>query len=74
MITEQTKVEMKRILDDIQTGKFAREFVLDNQAGNPVLKARRRRAEEHPIEEVGARLRGMMPWIGKNKLIDKSKN
>ncbi len=74
VITEQTKVEMKRILDDIQTGKFAREFVLDNQAGNPVLKARRRRAEEHPIEEVGARLRGMMPWIGKNKLIDKSKN
>ncbi len=74
VITEQTKVEMKRILDDIQTGKFAREFVLDNQAGNPVLKARRRRAQEHPIEEVGARLRGMMPWIGKNKLIDKSKN
>ncbi len=74
VITEQTKVEMKRILDDIQTGNFAREFVLDNQAGNPVLKARRRRAQEHPIEEVGARLRGMMPWIGKNKLIDKSKN
>lgn len=74
VITEQTKQEMKRILDDIQTGKFAREFVLDNQAGNPVLKARRRRAQEHPIEAVGAKLRGMMPWIGKNKLIDKSKN
>ncbi|MFZ2209489.1 MAG: ketol-acid reductoisomerase [Porticoccaceae bacterium] len=74
IITDETKKEMKRILDDIQTGKFAREFVLDNQAGNPVLKARRRRAEQHPIEAVGAKLRGMMPWIGKNKLIDKSKN
>ncbi len=74
VITDDTKVEMKRILEDIQTGKFAREFVLDNQAGNPVLKARRRRAAEHPIEEVGAKLRGMMPWIGANKLIDKSRN
>lgn len=74
VITEETKAEMKRILEDIQTGKFAREFILDNQAGNPVLKARRRRSAEHPIEEVGARLRGMMPWIGANKLIDKSRN
>ena len=65
---------MKRILEDIQTGKFAREFILDNQAGNPVLKARRRRSAEHPIEEVGARLRAMMPWIGANKIIDKSRN
>ncbi len=74
IITEETKAEMKRILEDIQTGKFAREFILDNQAGNPVLKARRRRAAEHPIEEVGAKLRGMMPWIGANKLIDKARN
>ena len=74
VITEETKAEMKRILDDIQTGKFAREFILDNQAGNPVLKARRRRSAEHPIEEVGARLRAMMPWIGANKIIDKSRN
>lgn len=74
IITEETKAEMKRILEDIQTGKFAREFILDNQAGNPVLKARRRRSAEHPIEEVGARLRAMMPWIGANKIIDKSRN
>jgi ketol-acid reductoisomerase len=74
VITDETRAEMKRILEDIQTGKFAREFVLDNQAGNPVLKARRRRAAQHPIEDVGERLRGMMPWIGANKLIDKSRN
>ncbi len=74
IITDETKKEMKRVLEDIQTGKFAREFILDNQAGNPVLKARRRHAQEHQIEEVGAKLRGMMPWIGKNKLIDKARN
>ena len=72
IITEQTKQEMKRVLKDIQTGKFAREFVLENQAGAPVLKAKRRIAGEHPIEAVGARLRGMMPWIKANKIIDKS--
>ena len=74
IITEETKKEMKRILDDIQAGKFANKFILDNQAGNPILKAARRRSAEHPIEEVGAKLRSMMPWIGQNKLIDKTKN
>ncbi|MEH6544705.1 MAG: ketol-acid reductoisomerase [Porticoccaceae bacterium] len=74
IITEETKKEMKRVLDDIQAGKFANKFILDNQAGNPILKAARRRSEEHPIEAVGAKLRGMMPWIGQNKLVDKSKN
>ncbi len=74
IITEETKKEMKRVLDDIQAGKFANKFILDNQAGNPILKAARRRSEEHPIEAVGAKLRGMMPWIGANKLVDKSKN
>jgi ketol-acid reductoisomerase len=74
IITEQTKQEMKRVLADIQTGKFARDFVLENQAGQPMLKARRRLGAEHQIEEVGAKLRGMMPWISKNKLVDKSKN
>jgi len=74
IITDETKAEMKRILEDIQSGKFANEFILDNQAGNPVLKAKRRQSAEHPIEEVGARLRGMMPWIGANKLIDKTRN
>ena len=74
IVTEETKQEMKRVLADIQTGKFARDFVLENQAGQPMLKARRRLGAEHPIEEVGARLRSMMPWISKNKLVDKTKN
>ncbi|GAC1621224.1 MAG: ketol-acid reductoisomerase [Nevskia sp.] len=74
IITEETKKEMKRVLTDIQTGKFARDFVLENQAGQPSMKARRRIDSEHQIEEVGARLRAMMPWIGKNKLVDKTKN
>jgi len=74
IVTEETKKEMKRVLTDIQTGKFARDFVLENQAGQPLLKARRRLGAEHQIEEVGARLRSMMPWIAKNKLVDKTKN
>lgn len=74
VITDETKAEMGRILKDIQTGKFVKDFMLDNQAGNPVLKARRRQSQEHAIEAVGAKLRGMMPWIGANKLIDKSRN
>jgi ketol-acid reductoisomerase len=72
IITEETKQEMKRVLTDIQTGKFARDFVLENQAGAPTLKARRRIAGEHQIEEVGAKLRSMMPWIKANKIIDKT--
>ena len=72
IITEETKKEMKRVLTDIQTGKFARDFVLENQAGAPMLKAKRRISGEHQIEEVGAKLRGMMPWIARNKIIDKS--
>jgi ketol-acid reductoisomerase len=74
IITEQTKAEMKRVLRDIQTGKFAKDFVLENQAGQPTLKAMRRIGAEHQIEQVGAKLRAMMPWIAKNKLVDKSKN
>lgn len=74
IVTEETKKEMKRVLTDIQTGKFARDFVLDNQAGQPYLKSRRRLGAEHQIEEVGAKLRAMMPWIAKNKLVDKTKN
>ncbi|MEE4540221.1 MAG: ketol-acid reductoisomerase [Erythrobacter sp.] len=74
IITEETKAEMKRVLADIQAGRFVRDFVLDNRAGQPQLKASRRAAEAHPIEEVGARLRGLMPWIGENKLVDKTKN
>jgi len=74
IVTEQTKAEMKRVLKDIQTGKFARDFVLENQAGQPTLKAMRRIGQEHQIEKVGAGLRAMMPWIAKNKLVDKTKN
>jgi ketol-acid reductoisomerase len=74
VITEETKKEMKRILDDIQSGRFARDWVQECQAGQPSFKAMRRRSAEHPIEEIGAKLRGMMPWIAKNKLVDKTKN
>ena len=74
VITEETKAEMGRILSEIQTGQFAREFILENQAGAATLKAMRRRGREHTIEEVGEKLRSMMPWIGSNKLVDKSKN
>ena len=74
VITEQTKEEMRRILKEIQTGEFAREFILENQAGAATLKAKRRIGQEHPIEHVGEKLRSMMSWIAKNKIVDKSKN
>jgi ketol-acid reductoisomerase len=74
IITEETKAEMKRILADIQSGRFARDWVAECQAGQPSFKAMRRMGAEHPIEEIGAKLRGMMPWIAKNKLVDKAKN
>jgi ketol-acid reductoisomerase len=65
---------MKRVLKDIQSGRFVKDFVLDNQAGQPELKASRKAAAAHPIEKTGAQLRAMMPWIGANKLVDKDKN
>jgi ketol-acid reductoisomerase len=74
IITPETKAEMKRVLEDIQSGKFVRDFMLENQVGQPSFKATRRRAAEHQIEEVGGRLRDMMPWIAKNKLVDQAKN
>jgi ketol-acid reductoisomerase len=74
VITDETKKEMKRILDDIQSGRFARDWVLENAAGQASFKAMRRRAAEHGIEQVGEKLRAMMPWIAKNKLVDKTKN
>jgi len=74
IITEETKKEMKRVLADIQSGRFVKDFVLDNRAGQPELKASRKAAQAHQIEEVGSRLRAMMPWIAKNALVDKSKN
>jgi ketol-acid reductoisomerase len=58
---------MRKILDEIQSGEFAREWILENQAGRPVFNALRRQSAEHPIEEVGERLRSMMPWISAGK-------
>ena len=74
IITDETKSEMKRVLADIQSGRFVKDFVLDNRAGQPELKAARKQAEAHPIEKTGAELRAMMPWIGANQLVDKAKN
>jgi ketol-acid reductoisomerase len=74
IITDETKAEMKRVLADIQSGRFVKDFVLDNRAGQPELKASRKSAAAHPIEKVGAELRAMMPWIAKNQLVDKAKN
>ena len=74
IITPETKAEMKRVLDDIQSGRFVRDFMLENKVRQASFKATRRRNAEHPIEEVGANLRAMMPWIGSNRLVDKAKN
>src|SRR5438552_9736211 len=74
IITDETKKEMKRILDEIQSGRFAKEWVLECQANRPQYNALLKRGEAHPIEEVGARLRGMMPWLKKDQLVDKTKN
>ena len=74
IITAETKAEMKRVLDDIQAGRFARDWVTECKAGQPSFKAERRRHAEHNIEEVGAKLRAMMPWIAANQLVDKEKN
>jgi ketol-acid reductoisomerase len=74
IVTSETKAEMKRVLEDIQSGRFTRDWMLENKAGQPSFKATRRLQAEHQIEEVGAKLRAMMPWIGKNKLVDKTRN
>jgi ketol-acid reductoisomerase len=74
IITSETKAEMKRVLDDIQSGRFTRDWMLECKAGQPSFKATRRRNAEHPIEEIGAKLRAMMPWIAQNQLVDKEKN
>ncbi len=74
IITDETRAEMRRILDEIQRGEFAREFILENQSGAATLKAKRRIGQAHPIEAVGARLRDMMPWIKANKIVDRSRN
>ena len=74
VVTSETKETMKTILSEIQSGQFAREWVLENQANRPVYNALLKKGEEHPIEEVGEKLRGMMPWLKKDRLVDQKKN
>ena len=74
IITEETKKAMRAALARIQSGEYAKEFILENRAGAPMLLSRRRMTAEHPIEVVGEKLRAMMPWIKKNKLVDQSRN
>ncbi|MDB5595636.1 MAG: ketol-acid reductoisomerase, partial [Hyphomicrobiales bacterium] len=74
IVTAETKAEMKRVLEDIQSGKFTRDWMLENKVSQTSFKATRARNNAHQIEAVGAQLRAMMPWIGKNKLVDTAKN
>ena len=74
IITAETKAEMRRVLADIQSGRFARDWMLENKVNQSSFKATRRRLSEHPIEQVGEKLRAMMPWISKNALVDRTKN
>mgnify|MGYP003335190745 FL=1 len=74
VVTEDTKNAMRQCLKDIQTGEYAKSFILENKAGAPTLTSRRRLTAEHQIEVVGEKLRAMMPWIKANKLVDKSRN
>ena len=74
IVTAETKAEMKRVLADIQAGRFVGKFISDTRAGSPELKASRKAAKAHPIEETGAKLRAMMPWIKSNSLVDRSRN
>ncbi len=74
IVTAETKAEMKKVLDDIQKGRFTRDWMLENRVGQTNFKAMRRAMAAHQIEDVGGKLRGMMPWISKNALVDKAKN
>ena len=74
IVTEDTKNAMRAVLKDIQTGEYAKSFILENKAGAPTLQSRRRLNAEHSIEVVGEQLRAMMPWIKKNKLVDQTRN
>jgi ketol-acid reductoisomerase len=74
VIGSEARAAMKKILADIQSGAFANEWITEHQCGTPHFRELRREAEHHPIEEVGAKLRGLMPWLGSNRLVDKAKN
>jgi ketol-acid reductoisomerase len=74
IITDETKAEMRRVLKDIQSGKFTRDWMLENRVNQTSFKATRARMAQHPIEQVGEQLRGMMPWIKEKALVDKTRN
>jgi ketol-acid reductoisomerase len=74
IVTDETKKVMKNVLRDIQTGEYAKSFIIENRAGAPTLMSKRRLTAELPIEVVGEKLRAMMPWIKKNRLVDQSRN
>ena len=74
IVTAETRAEMKRILADIQSGRFARDWMLENKVNQASFKAMRQQCQEHPIEVIGEKLRAMMPWIAKNRLVDKARN
>ena len=74
VVTDETKKEMKKILSEIQSGAFAKEWMLENKANKPVFTALTKKGEAHPIEKVGEKLRAMMPWMKQAKIVDRSKN
>jgi ketol-acid reductoisomerase len=74
VIDDRVKQEMVKILGEVQSGEFAKEWIAENRAGKPLFNSLTSKGEEHPIEKVGLRLRAMMPWLQKDKLVDKSKN
>jgi ketol-acid reductoisomerase len=74
VIDASVKERMKEILGEIQSGRFAKEFILENRSGGVSFRALRQQGEAHPMEEIGARLRGLMPWLKENRLVDRSKN
>ncbi|MDQ6627687.1 MAG: ketol-acid reductoisomerase [Pseudomonadota bacterium] len=74
IVNDETRAAMRQALKDIQTGEYAKSFIIENRAGAPTLLSRRRLMAEHPIEIVGEQLRAMMPWIKKNRLVDQSRN
>jgi ketol-acid reductoisomerase len=74
IVTAETRAAMRAALERIQTGEYARDFILENRAGAPTLLSQRRLTAKHEIEVVGEKLRSMMPWIRKNKLVDQSRN
>ena len=74
IVTAETRAEMKRVLGDIQSGRFVRDWMLENKVNQTSFKAMRAASAGHEIEQVGERLRAMMPWIAANKLVDKTRN